>query len=132
MRHGLALAALLLPAAALARQAEEPVLVYFSWDSSEISDHERPKLDALVAALAKRRYREVVVEGHSDRSVSPDYAFVLSDRMAQAVRDRLVDSGVDCAKVAARGLGAGIPRVETAQGVREVQNRRVEIRVVWE
>lgn len=48
-------------------------------------------------------------------------------RRAQAVRDALVDSGVSAADIAVFAKGETNPLVQTADGVREPQNRRVEI-----
>ncbi len=51
----------------------------------------------------------------------------LSRRRAWRVHDWLVDAGVPDAAITVRYYGEDRPLVETEDGVREPQNRRVEI-----
>ena len=51
----------------------------------------------------------------------------LSLRRANAVKDALVREGVPATGIAVIGRGESQPLVQTADGVREPQNRRVEI-----
>ena len=51
----------------------------------------------------------------------------LSVRRAEAVRAELVRNGVPRDAITVQGFGENRPLVPTAQGVREPQNRRVEI-----
>ena len=51
----------------------------------------------------------------------------LSIRRANAVKDALVRAGIPANQIAVIGKGESDPLVPTADGVREPQNRRVEI-----
>jgi outer membrane protein OmpA-like peptidoglycan-associated protein len=51
----------------------------------------------------------------------------LSLRRANAVKDQLVREGIPAANITVVGRGESQPLVQTADGVREPQNRRVEI-----
>ncbi len=51
----------------------------------------------------------------------------LSERRAETVRGYLNTRGIDNSAITTQGFGETNPRVPTADGVREVQNRRVEI-----
>jgi outer membrane protein OmpA-like peptidoglycan-associated protein len=51
----------------------------------------------------------------------------LSLRRANAVKNALVRAGVRESDISVVGLGESQPLVPTADGVREAQNRRVEI-----
>jgi outer membrane protein OmpA-like peptidoglycan-associated protein len=53
----------------------------------------------------------------------------LSVRRADAVKAELVRLGVPAASITAIGRGESNPLVPTADGVREPQNRRVEIQI---
>jgi len=44
------------------------------------------------------------------------------------VQDYLTDRGIPAARIASEAFGETMPRVETADGARELQNRRVEVR----
>ena len=70
---------------------------------------------------------QIQVTGYTDRSGSPGYNQRLSERRAAAVADALARLGVPRNDMAVSGRGENDNRVPTADGVREPQNRRVEI-----
>ena len=65
--------------------------------------------------------------GHTDKSGPDDYNMALSLRRANTVKNALVSEGVPATAIAVVGRGETQPLVQTADGVREPQNRRVEI-----
>jgi outer membrane protein OmpA-like peptidoglycan-associated protein len=69
----------------------------------------------------------VKLVGHADRSGSDTYNQALSLRRANAVKGALVREGVSESMIAVDGRGESEPMVPTADGVREPQNRRVNI-----
>jgi len=69
----------------------------------------------------------VTATGHTDKSGPDDYNMALSLRRANAVKDALVRDGVPAGVISVVGRGESQPLVPTADGVREPQNRRVEI-----
>jgi outer membrane protein OmpA-like peptidoglycan-associated protein len=68
-----------------------------------------------------------MLAGHADKSGSAQYNVGLSQRRADAVRSYLEGRGVPGGAIASEAFGESRPLVETADGVREPQNRRVEI-----
>jgi len=80
----------------------------------------RPKADA-------GQKTRIGVTGHADRSGSDAYNMALSLRRANAVKDQLVREGIPASAITVVGRGESQPLVQTADGVREPQNRRVEI-----
>ncbi|HEY4544897.1 MAG TPA: OmpA family protein, partial [Pedomonas sp.] len=70
----------------------------------------------------------IVVEGHADRSGTDQYNEGLSKRRAEAVRNYLQRQGIASGNISVEAFGESRPLVNTADGVREPQNRRVEIR----
>jgi outer membrane protein OmpA-like peptidoglycan-associated protein len=69
----------------------------------------------------------IQVTGFADRSGSPGYNQRLSERRANAVAAALSKLGVPRNDMMVSGRGENDNRVPTADGVREPQNRRVEI-----
>jgi outer membrane protein OmpA-like peptidoglycan-associated protein len=69
----------------------------------------------------------IEVAGHADRSGTPAYNQKLSLRRAQTVAAELVRLGVAQNEIDIEAFGDTHPLVPTAAGVREPQNRRVEI-----
>jgi outer membrane protein OmpA-like peptidoglycan-associated protein len=70
---------------------------------------------------------QIQVTGYTDRSGSPGYNQRLSERRANNVAKALIRLGVPQNQMAVSGRGENDNRVPTADGVREPQNRRVEI-----
>lgn len=104
-----------------------PYFVFFGFDSSEI---DRDGHDILKRAVDEYRVSgatKVVLTGHTDRSGASSYNQRLSKRRVEAVRRQLEDLGVSGSSIEVGPDGEGQPLIETADGVREAQNRRVEI-----
>jgi outer membrane protein OmpA-like peptidoglycan-associated protein/opacity protein-like surface antigen len=108
-------------------QAVGPFIVFFDWDRSDITPQAAAILDNAAAAYQQTGQAQVVLAGHADRSGSADYNVGLSQRRADAVRSYLAGRGVPSGAIATEAFGESRPLVETADGVREPQNRRVEI-----
>jgi outer membrane protein OmpA-like peptidoglycan-associated protein len=116
------------PAAAPAPvQVPRTYLVFFDWNKADI----RPEAQRIIeTAAANRKTANVTrleVTGHADRSGSDRYNERLSMRRAEAVRAELVRLGVPASEIAIFAKGEREPLVQTPDGVREPQNRRVEI-----
>ena len=104
-------------------------MVFFDWDRSDITAQARGTIQQ--AAQAHRSMGNVPISlvGHADRSGPNNYNMALSLRRANAVKDTLVREGVSQQAISVAGRGEEQPLVQTADGVREPQNRRVEIQM---
>ncbi|GAA4006690.1 OmpA family protein [Sphingomonas humi] len=102
-----------------------PMMIFFDSGGKEIRKEWEPVLDeAAKAAAAGSRLRIV---GHSDRSGSASGNRRTSLERARVVADALVARGVAVATLTVEGQGEDNPFLPTADGVREIQNRRVDI-----
>ncbi len=72
------------------------------------------------------------IEGHTDSTGSPTFNQKLSEQRAGAVRDYLVQQGLDMNSISAAGLGEGMPIADNATAAGRQKNRRVEIVVSGE
>jgi OOP family OmpA-OmpF porin len=99
--------------------------MYFDHDGTDIGPGVAGMLDNVAAILASSAGQQIVISGHADRSEEP--AVEISQRRANSVRDYLAARGVSLDRMTTEAFREGRPRVETADGVREPQNRRVEI-----
>ena len=111
------------PAVAPARS----YLVFFDWDKATLTDRARQIINEASAASARVQYTRIDVNGYTDSSGTPQYNQGLSLRRAQAVAAELIKDGVPQAAITIQGFGETHPLVQTGPGVREPQNRRVEI-----
>jgi outer membrane protein OmpA-like peptidoglycan-associated protein len=102
-------------------------LVFFDWDRADVTP-----AGMEVVRLAANAYRaggsvRLQVTGYTDLSGSAGYNQRLSERRANNVANALANLGVARSDMAVTGRGENDPRVPTPKGVREPQNRRVEI-----
>ncbi|MBV1798025.1 OmpA family protein [Siccirubricoccus sp. G192] len=115
------------PPPAAAPAPARTYLVFFDWDRADLTARAR-EIIAEAAQNARRvQSTRIEVAGHADRSGTPQYNQRLSQRRAEAVAAELVARGISRNEIAVTAFGESRPLVPTADGVREPQNRRVEI-----
>jgi len=102
-------------------------MVFFDWDRSDLSAQAIGTIHQVSAAYKQKGSARVTATGHTDTSGPDDYNMALSLRRANAVKDALVRDGVPATAISVVGRGEQGLLVPTADGVREPQNRRVEI-----
>jgi outer membrane protein OmpA-like peptidoglycan-associated protein len=102
-------------------------LVFFDWDKADLTDRARQIVSEAAANSTKVQYTRLEVNGYTDTSGTPKYNQGLSVRRAQAVAAELVKDGVPKSAITIQGFGETHLLVATGPGVREPQNRRVEI-----
>lgn len=106
-----------------------PWLVYFDFDSSEVTYDGQLEINKAVDAASKAAGSQVLLTAHTDTSGSEQYNLDLSARRAKSVVDAMSLIGVGSDRVTASAVGESDPAVATGDGVREPKNRRVEIRL---
>jgi outer membrane protein OmpA-like peptidoglycan-associated protein/opacity protein-like surface antigen len=104
-----------------------PYIVFFDWDKSDITPEAAGILDSAVTAYANCDRVPIMLAGYADRSGTPRYNQGLSERRNASVRAYLTSRGISDGAISSQAFGESNPRVPTADGVRELQNRRVEI-----
>jgi OmpA-OmpF porin, OOP family len=104
-----------------------PYLVFFDWNSAVVSPDGGAVIKLAADAFRAGAPVTVQVTGYTDTSGSPDYNQQLSVRRANAIAAVLVQDGVPQNDLVVTGRGENDLRVPTPPGVREPQNRRVEI-----
>jgi OmpA-OmpF porin, OOP family len=109
------------------RCAVGPYIVFFDWDKSNLTPTATATLDNAAAQYASTGCARVMLSGHADKSGSDKYNVGLSQRRNAAVRSYLESRGISGGSVTTEAFGESAPLVQTADGVREPQNRRVEV-----
>lgn len=106
-----------------------PYLVFFDWDKSSLTESTMPTINQIASTVKNGNPATIRIGGHADKSGSNTYNDGLSKRRADAVLDALQRQGVPRGKAQIEFFGESRPLVDTADGVREPQNRRVEVQV---
>jgi outer membrane protein OmpA-like peptidoglycan-associated protein len=104
-----------------------PFIVFFEWDKSDITPEAASILDNAVSQYQSCGNAQVMLAGHADKSGSASYNVGLSQRRADSVKAYLTSHAIPDGVISTEAFGESRPRVDTADGVREVQNRRVEV-----
>jgi outer membrane protein OmpA-like peptidoglycan-associated protein len=96
--------------------------VLFDFDSSVIKPGGRSELARVAAVLNKYPQTTILVEGHTDQTGSQEYNLELSERRALAVKNALVEDGVNAHRIRVVGYGKSRPISSD-----DAANRRVTI-----
>ena len=105
----------------------QPFRIFFDWGKPELTSDAKATLAEVVNAYRQSQPARLLIIGHTDRSGPANVNLHASRRRADAVRDYLIGQGIPPAVLATAGRGETQPVVLTEDGVREAQNRRVEI-----
>lgn len=111
------------PAVAPARS----YLVFFDWDKADLTTRAQQIIAEAAQASTRVATTRIDVAGHADKSGTASYNQGLSLKRANNVANELVRLGVPRNVISITAFGDTKPLVPTAAGVREPQNRRVEI-----
>ncbi|KPM14070.1 flagellar motor protein MotB, partial [Citromicrobium sp. JL31] len=104
-----------------------PYIVFFNWDRSDITPEAASVLNNAISAYQNCGNASVMLAGYTDRSGTVQYNLGLAARRNASVRQYMTGRGIPDARISSEAFGEANPRVPTADGVRELQNRRVEI-----
>ena len=105
--------------------------IYFDTGKSSIKERSYNILDQIASVLkANPQITKVRIEGHTDSRGDADYNKQLSQDRADAVREYLIESGIDETRLASKGYGEEQPIADNDTATGREKNRRVEFRIV--
>ena len=103
--------------------------VTFDINSAVINPGLYSEIDRIANILIKYPETVIQVEGHTDSTGSESYNMELSARRAEAVKNLLVQEGVDPSRILTIAFGESTPIASNDTEYGRAQNRRVEIKV---
>jgi len=115
-------------AVAVARDALTDI-VFFEYDSDDITPTAEQKLERKAAVLRANPGVRIRIEGHCDQRGSTEYNLALGQRRAEAVRAYLVNLGIDGSRLSTLSYGKERPLVEGEDEDSFARNRRAEFAV---
>ena len=120
-----------------AKQTERGILirmtdVLFETGKSNLSLEVMRSVDKLTEFLEKHPNRYVLIEGHTDSIGGDELNLALSQKRADAVKERLVAKGVAEKRTTTRGYGKKYPLASNETPAGRQQNRRVEVIILNE
>jgi outer membrane protein OmpA-like peptidoglycan-associated protein len=99
--------------------------VLFDYNSATLKPGAYPEIDRVAGVLNNYPQTNIRVEGHTDASGSEAYNQQLSERRAEAVRNAMIQRGVDPRRITAIGYGESQPISSI-----DAMNRRVNIVII--
>ena len=99
----------------------------FDFNKAHLRPEGEAKVDHAVRLMQENPSMRVVVEGHTDSVGSDEYNQKLSEKRAEAVRDRMVQQGISASRITTRGMGKAAPVASNKSAAGRAENRRVEI-----
>src|SRR5882757_9540196 len=114
------------PAQAVA-PAPRSDLVFFDFNKSDLTGQATQIVDEAAKNAATMKVTQLTVTGHTDTVGSDAYNMRLSRRRAESVAARLEKDGVPSSEIEIVAKGKRDLLVPTGDGVKEPQNRRVQI-----
>ena len=115
------------PVAAPTPAPARTYLVFFDFDKADLTERARQIIAEAAQNAGRVQLTRIEVNGYTDTAGSAAYNQKLSMRRAENVAAELVRDGVPQNEIAVQGFGDTHLLVPTETGVREPQNRRVEI-----
>ncbi len=116
-----------LPPAPPTPPAPRNFLVFFDFDKATLTPRAMDIVKEAAGVAKSGQNARVTCTGHTDTAGPAGYNMALSLRRANTVKDALVREGVPATSITVIGKGETALLVQTKDGVREPQNRRVEI-----
>ncbi len=100
--------------------------IHFDLDADKLTTGATETLITHADFLKQNPDLHVVIRGHTDSSGTDEYNLSLGSRRAQAVRDRLVELGIEASRLETVSYGENLPLVEEDDDVARAKNRRAE------
>jgi outer membrane protein OmpA-like peptidoglycan-associated protein len=101
----------------------------FEFDKANLSQANRELLSRIAGILLASKGYGLSVFGYTDDIGTPEYNEQLSLKRAEAVKNYLVQAGIDTAIINVKGYGKTSPLVDGSHDDARAKNRRVEIAV---
>ncbi len=115
------------PAVAPAPSVSKSYLVFFDFNKSDLTPQASSIVDQAAKNAGPAKVTQLTVTGHTDTVGSDAYNMRLSRRRAESVAAQLEKDGIPSSEIEIVAKGKRDLLVPTADGVKEPQNRRVQI-----
>jgi len=100
------------------------LIIYFDFDSTQLSNDAFEKLEQFAAALLQRPEFRIIIKGFTDGSGIYSYNKLLSEYRANVVKSYLIGKRIEPVRIKTIGIG---PAESSAANTAAKLNRRVEI-----
>lgn len=104
--------------------------LFFNSSSATLAQTSLAELDQLEKLLRNNASLRLEISGHTDNTGSTALNQALSEERANAVRDHLLQRGIEAGRLQAIGMGESKPLAPNSNDANKALNRRTEIKVL--
>jgi outer membrane protein OmpA-like peptidoglycan-associated protein len=104
--------------------------INFDFNSSTIDSKYKDDLDKIAVYLARNSNYNINIYGHTDNTGTKEYNQILSLDRAQAIRQALINRGINKTRITAIGKGEDEPYVPNTTEENKYRNRRIEVELI--
>jgi outer membrane protein OmpA-like peptidoglycan-associated protein len=101
----------------------------FEFNKSVILPESFASLDELASVMAQTTW-SLKLSGYTDNKGSDSYNLKLSENRAKAVKDYLINQGIDENRIQSKGYGSANPIAPNNTDENRAKNRRVEFQII--
>lgn len=103
--------------------------INFEFESAVLQESSFAEIDNLVSFMNDNPYINIEISGHTDNTGTTDHNMTLSLERANAVKNAIVEKGIQEKRISVKGFGELRPVVPNDSDDNKALNRRVEVRV---
>lgn len=103
--------------------------ILFPTNSSYLTEKAKTDIKDLVEVIKQQGAVKIAIEGHSDKTGTPEYNKWLSEKRAASVKAMLVSLGLAESSVSTSGYGDTMPIADNRTPEGRAKNRRVELTI---
>jgi len=111
----------------LTEKGKSILYINFDVDKANITTEGKEVVTQIAEALQNDKSLKIAIEGHTDNTGDASHNKMLSDARANSVMNALITSGINKARLTAKGFGAEKPLVANDSEENKAKNRRVEV-----
>ncbi|MBM3429726.1 MAG: hypothetical protein FJX99_01935 [Bacteroidetes bacterium] len=104
--------------------------IFFATESFELNSKSKALLNSFASYLIKNPTLKISINGHTDDVGEDGANLLLSQNRANAVKDYLVNKGIEAERLKAIGFGESKPSVPNSNEVNRAKNRRTEFEFI--
>jgi outer membrane protein OmpA-like peptidoglycan-associated protein/tetratricopeptide (TPR) repeat protein len=104
--------------------------IVFASDSYILTQKSQFILNGLASYLSKNTHLKVAINGHTDDLGDDEKNRQLSQNRSDAVKNYLVEKGIEASRLTAKGFGETKPKFQNTNDANRSKNRRTEFEVV--
>ena len=104
--------------------------IVFASDSYILTQKSQFILNGLASYLSKNTHLKVAINGHTDDLGDDEKNRQLSQNRSDAVKNYLVEKGIEASRLTAKGFGETKPKFQNTNDANRAKNRRTEFEVV--